>query len=112
MKPSLRSSACIAAFASVALPLALYVHQAALLAQRAAEQPGGHCGLPWLAAVMLSVVLATLLSLVSVGLGVAALIRAPAPRPARRFAEVLLLGVPLMLGTGAIALTSLPGLFR
>lgn len=42
------------------------------------------------------------LSLVAVGLGIAAFVRLPVPRPRRRFVELLLLALPFLVASSVI----------
>jgi len=99
----MRRASIILALASVLLPAALFA-QALLEGQREIQARGGPiCGMPLLASFILSSFLCIVLSAAAFGIGIIAFRRVAAPRPRRRFIELLVLLLPLVVFGGYLA---------
>jgi hypothetical protein len=90
----LRRASLIAGMASIVLPAAYAFAQLRAFDARVATQGGVACGLPVIGIAALAMLASMLLSLVAIGLGVAAYRRQPGPRTAHRTVEVFLLALP------------------
>jgi hypothetical protein len=99
---SFRSSSVIVGALAVVLPTAFFAYQERAFAEWAANQKGGVCGMPVLAALGLAVLCAMLLSFIAVVLGAVAFRRLPSPRPLSRVAELSALSVPLVVGAACL----------
>lgn len=94
----LRTSSWLVGAASLALPAAYYLHQLDTFHTRAQAQDGITCGMPMLAAVIVSIFASAVLSAVGTLLNGLHLRRQRDIRSKARYAELLALSLPLLAG--------------
>ncbi len=100
---TLRSFSLAVLAVSVLAPSAYVAYFSWSFNRWANAQPYSVCGMPLYGAYGLALVVMGFLSLVAVGLGVAAFVRLPAPRQRWRIAELLLLALPFLVSASLIA---------
>jgi hypothetical protein len=96
-------SLAFAAIALVGFPAWAWI-ESAHVAEAMRREHGWVCGMPMMAILILAVVGAAAASAFSLAFGTWAYRGLPAPRPARRFVELVVISLPLVLLMG-IALT-------
>jgi hypothetical protein len=99
---TLRSCSLAVLVLSLLGPIAYVSYFSWRFNQWAETQHGGVCGMPLLGSWGLGLLAMGALSLVAAGLGIAAFVRLPAPRPRRRLVELLLLALPFLLASSVI----------
>ena len=88
-----RAASWALALASIAVPVALYLRQVHQFEQFAASREGYTCGMPLLAAMMISIIVGVLLSLVASSAGLIDYRDLPRPRATLRKVELLAVSI-------------------
>ncbi len=97
------------ALTSVVLPGAYYLWQSHRFSQWAASQDGPVCGMTLLGAFFFALLLAAALSVSALLCAIAGLRELPAPRPLKRWLELLLVALPaIVLALGVLISTAYP----
>lgn len=108
MTDRLRAASWLIGASALLLPAAYYFWRLHVFQRWVAQQDGAACGMPMLAAVMLSLLASALLSLVATALNGLAWRRQPPPRRSKmRGLELCLLSLPCL---GAVGLTLIAAL--
>ena len=100
---TLRSCSLAILALSVLAPTAYVSYFSWRFNQWADTQHGGVCGMPLIGIWGLGALVTVFLSLTALGLGIAAFVRLPTPKPRRRVAELLLLALPFLMSSSVIA---------
>lgn len=103
----LRTTSWLIGASSLLLPAAYYFWRLNAFQRWVAQQDGAACGMPMLAAVVLSLAAGALLSIIAAALNGLALRRQTGPRSKLRLLEPFLLSLPFLMAALVTLITAL-----
>jgi hypothetical protein len=107
MKSNFRTPSWIVGIASLALPAAYFAYQQHAFQLSARSQEGPTCGMPILAFLFIGMLGSASLSALATLLNGLDLQQQPAPRTLSRYVELVLLSIPMVVGSMLMAVAIL-----